>query len=211
MARSKSIRIALLAAVALLSSLRSVGAFSAPEMLYEDNFERFDPGWGEASELVSVKDGKMVIRPKLGTSQAVQHQGIVVEDGVISVALKVVKDDGRIQAAGLIFWGADYQNYYVVDITPDGRYAVTRWLKGRWLYPVSYRKSDAIRKDYNQDNEIRVMTKGSLASVYINGTEVTTLRGQPPKGGGLIGLYAESGLGEPTHAEFVHLKVTALP
>jgi hypothetical protein len=200
-----------LAAVVLFGSLRSAAAFGAPDVLYEDNFDRLDPGWGESSDMVSVHEGHLQIRPKLGTSQAVQHQGVVLEDGSVSVTIKLVRDDGRVQATGLIFWGTDYQSYYVVDITPDGRYAVTRWAKGRWLYPVSYRRSDAVKRDYNQDNEIRVMTKGNVATVFINGTEVISIKGQPPKGGGLIGLYAESGAGEQTVAEFAHLKITALP
>jgi hypothetical protein len=199
------------ASTVLLGSVRVASAFGQPEVLYEDNFERLDPGWGESTELVSVHDGHLEIRPKMGTSQAVQHQGIVVEDGCVSVTVKLVRDDGRVQASGLIFWGTDYQSYYVVDITPDGRYAVTRWAKGRWLYPVSYRRTEAVKRDYNQENEIRVMTKGNIATVFINGTEVISIKGQPPKGGGLIGLYAESGAGEPTVADFSHLKITALP
>lgn len=198
------------AGAALICSVRMAAAFGEPEVLYEDNFERMDPGWGEPSDLVNAKSGRMVIRPKAGTSQAVEHQGVVVEDGNISVTVKLVRDEGRIQATGLIFWGTDYQAYYVLDITPDGRYAITRWAKGRWLYPVSYRKTDAIRKDYDQENEIRVMTKGNMATVFINGIEIITIKGQPPKGGGLIGLYAESGGGEQTVAEFTKLRVTAL-
>ncbi len=202
---------AILFAAAILSSALGLAAAADPEILYEDNFDRMDPGWGEQNDYVLAKDGKMIIQPKAGTSQAVEHQGVVVDDGAISAVAKVVRDEGRIQAVGLIFWGTDYHNYYVVDITPDGRFAVTRWVKGRWLYPVSYRKTNAIRKDYNQENVIRVVTKGNMATVFINGVEVTTIHGQPPKGGGLIGLYAESGLGDRTIAEFTHLKVTALP
>lgn len=210
MAYFKTAGLVLIAVTAVLGSLRVAAAYAEPEVLYEDSFERLDPGWGEASDLVTTRDGKMVLRPKTGTSQAVQHQGIVVEDGNVSVTIKLVRDDGRVQATGLIFWGTDYQSYYVVDITPDGRYAVTRWAKGRWLYPVSYRKTDAIKKDYNQENEVRVMMKGSVATVFINGLQIISIKGQPPKGGGLIGLYAESGSGEQTNVEFTHLKVTAL-
>jgi len=193
----------------LIGSARTI--YAGAEVLYEDNFERLDPGWGDPSDLVSAKEGKLILRPKAGTSQSVQHQGIIVEDGNISATIKLVKDDGKVQATGVIFWGTDYQSYYVVDITPDGRYAVTRWTKGRWLYPVSYRKCESVKKDYGQENTIRVMTKGNMATVYVNEVEVVSIKGQPPKGGGMVGLYAESGTGEQTIAEFTKFRVTSLP
>jgi hypothetical protein len=186
-------------------------ADSAVQVLFEDDFQKLDPGWGDPSELVSAKGGRLYVRPKLGTSQAVQHQGIVLDDATICVTVRFLQDEGRIQAGGLIFWAADYENYYVVDITPDGRYAVTRWTKGRWLYPVSYRKTDAIKKDYNQENEIRVTTRGNTATISINRLEVASIKGQPPKGGGTLGLYAESGPREQTVVEFSRLKATDIP
>lgn len=210
-AQFKSVGVLLMAGVAFFGSLHSATAFSDPEVLYEDSFDKMDPGWGEPNDLVATQNGKLVIKPKSGTSQAVQHQGVIVEDGSVSVTIKLARDDGRVQATGLIFWGTDYQSYYVLDITPDGRYAITRWVKGRWLFPVHYRKTDAIKRDYNQENEVRVVTKGNSATVFINGREIISIKGQPPKGGGLIGLYAESGAGEQTVAEFAHLKVMSVP
>jgi hypothetical protein len=41
-------------------------------------------------------------------------------------------------------------------------------------------------------NTLRVQTKGTVATLYINGQQVESLSGQPPAGGGYVGFYAES-------------------
>ena len=37
----------------------------ADEILYEDNFTNLDPSWGTESERLSVKDGKLTLKPEV--------------------------------------------------------------------------------------------------------------------------------------------------
>jgi hypothetical protein len=80
----------------------------------------------------------------------------------------------------------------------------------RSLSPVPWRESASIKKGLGQTNELRVVTKGAQATVFINDTQVVSFNGQPPQGGGFIGMIAFS----PEKAtnknvwEFSDLKVT---
>jgi len=55
---------------------------------------------------------------------------------------------------------------------------------------------------------LRVVTKGRQATAYINDKEVATFSGQPPPGGGCIGLYGQSGKSQNIW-QFSNLKVTS--
>jgi hypothetical protein len=52
---------------------------------------------------------------------------------------------------------------------------------------------DSVKKGLGQPNEMRIVTKGRLATVYVNDTQVASFKGFPPDGGSMVGLFAESG------------------
>src|SRR5258707_9232898 len=64
-----------LIALLLLSAFPSA---LAGEFLYEDNFINLDPSWGTASETLSVKDGKLALKPALNSTQSVLNQSNVL-------------------------------------------------------------------------------------------------------------------------------------
>ena len=66
-------------------------------------------------------------------------------------------------------------------------------MANRYLLPVAWRQSDAIKKGEGVENQVKVVTKGNNATIFINGKEVIALNGQPPEGGSLIGFKAASG------------------
>ena len=58
---------------------------------------------------------------------------------------------------------------------------------------MAWRESDAIKKGEGAENQIKVATKGTKATIFINGKEVISLTGQPPQGGTLVGFKVASG------------------
>ena len=60
-------------AVGLLATIPSFGA----GVLFEDKFATLDPGWGMASNIIAVKDGKLVISPAVNQSQSLINQANV--------------------------------------------------------------------------------------------------------------------------------------
>ena len=181
-------------AMAMAVVLLAVTASLASKVLFEDKFTALDPAWGAPGPIMDVKDGKLIITPEMNTTQTVLNQANVFpNDGEASFAMTFVKVPAPTWGSGLVFWAKDYNEYYAVLINPEGWFAVQRYVAGRYLLPVAWRESDAIKQGEGAENQIKVVTKGNKATVFINGKEVISLSGQPPQGGTLIGFKVASG------------------
>jgi hypothetical protein len=166
----------------------------AAKVVFEDKFTTLDPAWGSPSAIVNVKDGKLVITPEKNTTQTILNQANVIpNDMEASYSLSFIKATAPTWGSGLVFWAKDYDEYYAVLINAQGWFGVQRHVANRYLLPVAWRESDAIKKGEGVENQVKVVTKGKQATVFINGKEVITLNGQPPEGGSLIGFKAASG------------------
>src|SRR5580693_1926774 len=80
----------------------------------------------------------------------------------------------------------------------------------RWLQPVGWIENEAINKGIGQVNRLRVVTKGHQATAYINDKQVATFNGQPPHGGGCIGVSGGSPENAQNIWQFANLQVIAL-
>ncbi len=176
-----------LAAMVFLAALTAW----AGKMLFEDKFTTFDPAWGESSDIVNVKDGKMVIAPKNTTQLVLNQANLLPNDMEASVSITFIQADTPVSAS-LVFWTKGGGDWYNLPISPDGRFAVSHWV-GRWLAPVTWRASDALKKGVGAVNQVKLVTRGNRGTVFFNGKEVISFSGQPPEGGGLIGFYVDSG------------------
>jgi Kre9/KNH-like N-terminal Ig-like domain len=182
-------------------------ALAGGRLLYQDDFATFNPGWGAPGELLSVKDGKLIITPASNRGKAVSNQSNVFDDADATVEATMSQGDDLTQPGGLIFWGKSYNDYYCFLIKLNGSFAIYRWFNDRWLYPIAWRNSPEIKTAIGQVNKLRVVTKGRQATAYINDKEVATFSGQPPPGGGCIGLYGESAKSQNIW-QFSNLRVT---
>ena len=182
-------------------------ACKGTEVLFEDNFATLDPAWGQASTNLSVNNGKMVIKPEGGYHTL--NQSFLLEDIDACVKLTLTSANNPSNAlASIIFWGKDYTDYFTLQIDGNGSFTVAHKVKDRWLYPVSWRENAAVNKGVGQTNQLRVVTKGNQATVYINDKEVISFKGQAPPGGSLVGLRADSIENAQAVWEFSELKIT---
>jgi len=92
-----------ISAISALILLAPVRAVLGGDVLYEDNFTNLDPSWGTAGDILSVKDGKLVLKPALNTTQSVLNQSNVFDDADIEVEVTLSSGD-PIVPGGLIFW-----------------------------------------------------------------------------------------------------------
>ena len=183
---------ALMMAMALV--LLAVTASLAGKVLFEDKFTTLDPSWGAPGPIMDVKEGKLIITPETNTSQTILNQANVLpNDSEGSFTMTFVKIPAPTWGSGLVFWARDYNEYYAVLLNAEGWFAVQRYVAGRYLLPVAWRESDAIKKGEGAENQVKVVTKGNQATVFINGKEVVSFSGQPPQGGTLIGFKVASG------------------
>jgi hypothetical protein len=180
--------------MAMAVVMLAVTAGLAGKVLFEDKFTSLDPSWGAPGPIMDVKDGKLIITPTINTSQTILNQANVLpNDAEGSFAMTFVKAPAPTWGSGLVFWAKDYNEYYAILMNAEGWFAVQRYVAGRYLLPVAWRESDAIKKGEGALNQIKVVTKGNKATVVVNGKEVITFSGQPPAGGSLIGFKVASG------------------
>jgi len=208
--QSKIAVVIVLAVSVLLFASENALACKGSQVLFEDNFATLDPGWGETNANLSVTNGKLTIQPELNQSYTVINQANLFEDMDACVKISLGKSDNANYGGGLVFWAKGYNDYYYLMITGDGWFTVRRWTNNRSLEPVPWRQNSALKKTLGDVNLVRVITKGSEAKVYINDTEVITFKGQPPEGGGFIGLTGNSpaNVQNKNVWEFSELKVT---
>ena len=193
------------AVIALLicTSLKStLGA----DILYEDDFTNLDPSWGTAGDILSVKDGKLILKPVLNTTQSVLNESNVFDDADIQLTVRLSAGD-PVVPGGLIFWAKDYTNFYCFSISANGSFKINHFVMDRWLTPVGWTESAAINKGIGQDNKLRVVTKGRQATAYINDKSVISINGQPPQGGGCVGISGGSAENIQNTWEFASLRV----
>jgi len=193
----------------VLLLLLQVVRVTAGGVLYEDNFSRLDPSWGSSDVRISVKDGKLILRPAVSTTHSVLNQSNVFDDADISVEVSM-PSGGTNVAGGLIFWAKDYTNFYSLCIDASGRFKVSRFVADRWLQPVDWVENKAIKRGIGQVNILRVVTKAREATAYINDQPVTTFNGQPPQGGGCIGVCGGSADTRENTWQFGNLRVIAI-
>jgi hypothetical protein len=181
-------------AMALAVVLLAVTASLAGKVLFEDKFTSLDPAWGGPGPIMDVKDGQLIITPEMNTTQTVLNQANVFpNDGEGSFTMTFIKAPAPTWGSGLVFWAKDYSEYYAVLVNAEGWFAIQRHIAGRYLLPVAWRESDAIKQGEGVENRVKVVTKGNKATIYFNGKEVISLSGQPPQGGTLIGFKVASG------------------
>jgi len=198
-------------ALALVAVLLLPTILSAPagEILYEDNFTNLDPSWGMPSERLSVEDGKLTIKPPPNTTQSILNQSHVFDDADIRIEVLMPHGDTNVPG-GLIFWAKDQSNFYCLCIDAAGYFKISRYVTDRWLQPVGWIENEAINKGIGQVNKLRVVTKGTQATAYINDKRVTTFDGQPPQGGGCVGVSGGSPENAQNTWQFTNLEVIAL-
>lgn len=182
---------------------------SDPNVIYSDDFARFDPGWGEEAADLSAKGNVLSLKAEPGYVHKVFYEGVIVDDIDASVTVTVGdKDPASICSGGIIFWADDYQDYYIFDLSEKGQISISHKLKDRWLYPVN---AQAPRKPakFNPDapNELRVVTSGRKAMAYLNGAPVGAVTAPAPfKRPWKFGLAASADK-VPSTAEFRSLLV----
>src|SRR6266446_8740748 len=178
------------------------------EVLYKDDFTNLDPSWGIPGESLSVKDGKLILRPAHNTTQSVLNQSNVFDDADIAVDV-ILSSGDPIVPGGLVFWAKDYSNFYCLSIDANGSFKISHFVTDRWLSPVGWTESDAVKKGVGQANKLRVVTKGRQATAFINDQQVVTINGQPPQGGGCVGVSGGSAQELQNIWQFASLRVIA--
>jgi hypothetical protein len=187
----------------------SAHACEGTDVLFEDNFESLDTTWGDADDSFYVKDGRLVITPDLDKYYAALNTAGVYDDIDYCVRLYSLKADPKGNTfAGVVFWATDYDNYYYALIAGDGAVAIFRRQRGKVLQQVDWTPFGAVKKGDDAVNNLRVVTVGKRASIYVNGQLFREVTGQPPPNGQEIGVRAISAKNLKAVYAFDDIKIT---
>lgn len=205
-------RLSGLAAVAILSAALSGPALACrgSQVLFEDSFETLSPTWGSADDAFFLEDNQLTIMPGYDEYYSALNTMGTYEDIDLCLNLEAIKADPEGNSfAGLIFWAIDYDNYYYVVVTAEQSIGVFRRQRGRVLPQLRWATFDALKPGNGVVNEIRVVTLGNSATIYVNGQEYGTIKGQPPSDGQQIGVRATSPRNDRAVWGFDDIKITA--
>ncbi|MGA3303283.1 MAG: hypothetical protein ABSC72_08350 [Methylovirgula sp.] len=167
---------------------------------FEDDFQTLDPSWGTADATLLVQNGSLLIKPQPGYIRWALSQSDYYGDGSICVMAAITEASAVDQVQPLVlFWAtSDYANMYALNLGTDGKqgfYKVDKLSNKRWLTPIPWTADPGIKFALGDFNAVEVQMAGHTASIIINGKKLNQLNGDPPDGGGLIGLGASSGNG----------------
>ncbi len=179
-----------------------------PEVIFEDNFAELEGSFppSDAAASSSVENNTLVMTAQPGAFRENLYQSMLFQDVDVSVRVQLATPKAQTGSLlGIAFWALDKDHYHVFAVSDTGRIAVL--VMGRRNYqPVSWRDSSALKTGANDWNELRVMTVGNRATVYLNGQKLASFKGQPPDSGSLIGPMVGA-FEQPMTARFSNLRV----
>jgi hypothetical protein len=179
-------------------------------VLFQADFRSVDPSW-DTNLGIGMGVAKIASNP--GYISWPFYQGSLFTDADICVDVTIptgAKADSI--AGGVVFWAADYNNFYAYLLANGGTMAIVRRQNGKFLPAVRYRKAEGVNMTAEAANTLRITLQGKTATTYINDKPFVTLTtGQPPEGGSQIGLYGESEPDKTNTWAFSNLKVTNVP
>jgi TIR domain len=181
---------------------------------FYDDFKTADPGWNLTDKNETYyADGQLAVKAETNTTWAIIYRSLLYKNATVCANIKtppVIKAMDK-PGAGVIFWAADYRNYYVVLTYADGSYLISRKINGTWANVAPKRMFEGARTGLGVVNQIKVTTVGNVATVFINDRKVQDLKGQPPKNGGAVGVFGESEKEQVNEWRYLDIGVTELP
>jgi len=172
--------------------------------IFEDDFSFMDGTWGDADDAFFVEDGALTIKGWAGhVNFATKNDG--ADFCVDTTIAEAPAPDNT--ALGLIFWWADWDNYYYLYYWTDGSMVVRRVLKGKET-DLFWVTSLAIKKGVGATNQFELKLRPKDATILINGTEVKRFKGVQPKDGGVVGLQVGSPEDKPATFKYQNFIVS---
>ena len=168
-------------------------ACGSGKVLFSDAFDTLESTWGKPDAELMVEGGAMLMKPKENFTFWAPNSASIYDDADICAEVTPVEVSNPGNSfIGLMFWYEDDKNFYTLEIDADGYASVWRRQNGRWLSQIDWIQTDLLKPGIGVTNEIRVVTKGKVASYYLNGKLFREAMGLPPDGGQQVGTVASS-------------------
>jgi len=184
-------------AVVGLMGTTAHAACAQTNVLYKAAFNARDDSWttteGDTTTM-KMSDGVVMFEKKAGGSESAFYNGDTFGSATICTDIALTAQSDKNASAGVVFWSGEGANYYIFQIDPVlGTFAVQRRKDAKWLFPLDWKASEAVKRGVNAVNELSVTTDGAHMTASINGQEVASLIGAPGDGPWKVGLHFEGG------------------
>ena len=196
----------------LISVLPAAAATCPGNVTYHDTFATQGPGWNTTTGptvKVTMGGGKADFNfTGAGLGQSLQYT--VNQYGDLSLCATVsapATAKAENEAAGITFWGIGPGTYYLFEVTVDGQFYVGSNNNGSFTTLFAKQANAAVAKGVCVSNNLQVTTKGNLATFYVNGTQVGTITGVAPSGGGNVGIYSETSTTSAEPMDFTDFQI----
>jgi hypothetical protein len=153
--------------------------------VFEDDFSDDSGGWLMSPNYIVWKPKEMDITldaKNAGETSLVG--GFNANDGDYCVEGIIPKPQDAAASISLavVFWAADYSNYYDAQLGSDGKLSLYRRLNGNWASVVTDVPAPSYKADADAVNALRVLAKNNKISIFVNGASVKVVRAQTPQG-----------------------------
>ena len=180
-------------ALVLIAADGPAMACGTGKVVFEDSFDTFQSTWGKETEELVLDTGRLLIKPKENFTFWAPNSAAVYDDvDLCATVTNVEVSNPGNSFVGLMFWYLDSKNFYTLEVDADGYASIWRRQNGRWLSQVDWTKTDSLKAGIGETNELRVVTKGKVATYYLNGQEFSEAMGLPPDNGQQVGIIASS-------------------
>jgi TolB-like protein len=134
-------------------------------LLFYDSFSANKFEW-PIDENVNIKDGEYIIDPPKD-SERYFCWGINGYTNIVFKAEASWISGPENSNYGLIFGVQDVDNQYIFEISKNGYYDLSMYLKGNWKTLIPWKKTDAINS--KGKNLLAVECRGNMIGLYVNG------------------------------------------
>ncbi|MBI1877379.1 MAG: FHA domain-containing protein, partial [Chloroflexi bacterium] len=145
-------------------------------LIYEDDFGDSDSGWDDAFDAFTTKQyGNNRYQIEVTTSNLVAW-GLAnrdVADFEVEVEAKL-EDGADTNGYGLLFHFQDRENFYRFDISGDGYYLFSKFVKGEWITLADWTASPFINKG-KAANILKVSAFGPNLTIWANGQQLASV------------------------------------
>ena len=181
----------------LLSQLPVAAATCPGTVVLQDSFNTVNPALNLTpydSATLKIQGGRAEISVTKAQFARVEiYSGLRYGDANVCLTVATPSTDTpQKQDGGIVFWADGSASHYTFEITPEGKFSIAQLSSGKWSYPVHLTDSPAIVQGTGKTNTLRVLTKGSTATLFINDQQVGVFDGTPPAGGGMVGFVGDS-------------------
>src|SRR5215475_1528302 len=165
----KASAIAVAAGLGLFLGANSAYACKGAHVQFSDDFREVDQTWGteQDGDAVTVEDGKVKFKADADAGYAVLYGGALFDDADLCVTVQMPNNfkQGDTIEAGPLFWAQDHSNYYYYEIDPNGKIALERKVRGKWVTVLGWRQIPNAKTGAGSKNVMRVTTTGNTITL----------------------------------------------